>query len=151
MMPSMRHRQRGAIPEFTERVLGAVEEGRDELVQSVSTAVRIPSVNPRYPGQTYHDVVGGEREVSRFLAGIYAELGAGVDVFGLEPGRENAVALIDGDGDGRSLIYNGHVDVVPPGRTENWRHDPFSGLIDADRIWARSSTDMRAERSFGRH
>ena len=34
--------------------------------------------------------------MSRFQAGIYAELGAGVDVFGLEPGRENAVALIRG-------------------------------------------------------
>src|SRR5581483_2945448 len=77
-------------------------------------------------------------------AGIYRELGAEVDVFGIEPGRENAVGLIRGSGGGRSLIYNGHVDVVPTGRRENWRHDPFSGLIDGDRIWGRGSTDMKA-------
>ena len=130
--------------ELTERVLSAVDEQRDEIVETISKAVQIQSVNPRYPGQVYEEMVGGEGEVSRFVAGIYAELGAEVDVFGLEPGRENAVGVIRGSGGGRSLIYNGHVDVVPPGRSENWRHDPFSGLIYEDRIWGRGSTDMKA-------
>ncbi len=130
--------------ELAERVLSAVDEQRDELIDAVSKAVQIPSVNPRYPGQVYEEMVGGEGEMSRFVAGIYADLGAEVDVFGLEPGRENAVGVIRGSGGGRSLIYNGHVDVVPPGRSENWRHDPFSGLIDEDRIWGRGSTDMKA-------
>jgi hypothetical protein len=35
----------------TERVLGAVDELRNELVETVSEAVRIESVNPKYPGQ----------------------------------------------------------------------------------------------------
>ena len=130
--------------ELAERVLSAVDEQRDELIDAISKAVQIPSVNPRYPGQVYEEMVGGEGEMSRFVAGIYADLGAEVDVFGLEPGRENAVGVIRGSGGGRSLIYNGHVDVVPPGRSENWRHDPFSGLIDEDRIWGRGSTDMKA-------
>jgi acetylornithine deacetylase len=130
--------------DLTERVLSAVDEQRDELVNAISEAVQIQSVNPRYPGQVYEEMVGGEGEVSRFVAGVYRELGAEVDVFGLEPGRENAVGVIRGSGGGRSLIYNGHVDVVPPGRSENWRHDPFSGLIDSDRIWGRGSTDMKA-------
>jgi acetylornithine deacetylase len=128
----------------SEKVLSAVDDQRDELIDAISKAVQIPSVNPRYPGQVYEEIVGGEGEVSRFVAGIYRELGAEVDVFGLEPGRENAVGLIRGSGGGRSLIYNGHVDVVPPGRSENWRHDPFSGLIDSERIWGRGSTDMKA-------
>ncbi len=92
-----------------------MDEGRDELVQAISKAVQTPSVNPRYPGQVYEDVVGGEGEVSRFVAGVYRGLGAEVDVFGLEPGRENAVGGSRGSGGGRSLIYNGHVDVVPAG------------------------------------
>jgi acetylornithine deacetylase/succinyl-diaminopimelate desuccinylase family protein len=130
--------------ELTEKVLTAVDDQRDELVDAISKAVQIPSVNPRYPGQVYEEIVGGEGEVSRFMAGIYRELGAEVDVFGLEPGRENAVGRIRGSGGGRSLIYNGHVDVVPAGAISNWRHDPFSGLIDEDRIWGRGSTDMKA-------
>src|SRR5919201_2686677 len=131
-------------PDFTDRVLSAVDDERDELVEAISDAIQIPSVNPRYPGQTYEDVVGGEGEVSHFVADIYRELGAEVDVFGLEPGRENAVGVIRGSGGGRSLIYNGHVDVVPAGSVSNWRHEPFSGRIDGDRIWGRGSTDMKA-------
>jgi acetylornithine deacetylase/succinyl-diaminopimelate desuccinylase family protein len=130
--------------ELTDRVLSAIDDERTELINAISKAVQIPSVNPRYPGQVYEEIVGGEGEVSRFVAGVYRELGADVDVFGLEPGRENAVGVIRGSGGGRSLIYNGHVDVVPPGRSENWRHDPFSGLIDEYRIWGRGSTDMKA-------
>ena len=33
----------------------------------------------------------------------------------LEEGRENAVGVVARSGGGRSLIFNGHVDVVPPG------------------------------------
>jgi acetylornithine deacetylase/succinyl-diaminopimelate desuccinylase family protein len=130
--------------ELTDRVVGAVDHQRDELVDAISRAVQIASVNPRYPGQVYEEVVGGEGDVSRFVAGIYRELGAEVDVFGLERGRENAVGRIRGSGGGRALIYNGHVDVVPPGRYENWSHDPFSGRIDGEKIWGRGSTDMKA-------
>ena len=133
-----------AADDLTDRVLGQVEEGREALLSAISEAVRIPSVNPRYPGQVYEDVVGGEGEVSRFAAGLYREFGAEVDVFAVEAGRENAVGRIPGTGGGRSLIYNGHVDVVPAGQVENWRHDPFSGRIDDDRIWGRGSTDMKA-------
>ncbi len=129
---------------LASRVLDEVEAGREELIHAISEAVRIPSVNPRYPGQVYEEVVGGEGRVSQFVAEIYRELGAEVDVFGLEPGRENAVGVIRGSGGGRSLIYNGHVDVVPPGRIENWRHDPFGGELDGERIWGRGSTDMKA-------
>ena len=77
--------------------------------------------------------------------GVYEALGADVDLWAIEPGRENAVGVIPGQGGGRSLIYNGHVDVVPPGDPAKWKSgDPFSGRIDGDRVWGRGSTDMKA-------
>jgi acetylornithine deacetylase len=79
------------------------------------------------------------------LAEVYTGAGAEVDLFALEPGRENAVGLIRGTDGGRSLIYNGHVDVVPAGNPENWRSgDPFSGRVEDGRIWGRGATDMKA-------
>ena len=63
--------------------------GRDR-----SKAVRIPSVNPKYPGQVYDEVVGGEGEVSKFVGEVYAALGAEVDLLAIEPGRENAVGVV---------------------------------------------------------
>lgn len=127
------------------RVLARVGELERELIDAVSAAVQIESINPKYPGQVYDDVVGGEGEVSKFVAKFHAEIGCEVDLFAVEPGRENAVGVLKGSGGGRSLIYNGHVDTVPPGNPENWKSgSPFSGKIDADRIWGRGSTDMKA-------
>ena len=136
--------QQAVTSELGERVSAEVQAGREELLQAISQAVQIPSVNPRYPGQVYDEVVGGEGRVSRLVAEVYRQMDAEVDVFGIEAGRENAVGVIRGAGGGRSLIYNGHVDVVPAGRVENWRHDPFSGRIEGDRIWGRGSTDMKS-------
>src|SRR5438552_1046733 len=127
-----------------DRVLVAVDRLKNELVETLSAAVRIPSVNPKYPGEVYDEVVGGEGEVSRFMAGLYEGLGCAVDLFAVEPGRENAVGVMKGSGGGPSLIFNGHVDVVPPGDPAAWTSgDPFSGRIDSDRVWGRGSTDMK--------
>jgi acetylornithine deacetylase len=126
------------------RVLERVDALQGELVETVSEAVQIESVNPKYPGQVYEDVVGGEGRVSKYLAAVYERLGCELDLFAVEPGRENAIGVLRGSGGGRSLIFNGHVDVVPPGDPANWKSgDPFSGRVDGDRIWGRGSTDMK--------
>jgi acetylornithine deacetylase/succinyl-diaminopimelate desuccinylase family protein len=135
-----------SIDSTAARRLGTrLDELRPDLVDAISRAVQIASVNPKYPGQVYEDVVGGEGEVSKFMANIYRELTSDVDVWAVEPGRENAVARIPGAGGGKSLIYNGHVDVVPVGDASNWMSgDPFSGRVDEARIWGRGSTDMKS-------
>ena len=126
------------------KVLARIDALASELTEAVSSAVKIESVNPKYPGQVYDDVVGGEGAVSRYIATFYEEIGCEVDLFAVEPGRENAVGVLKGSGGGRSLIYNGHVDVVPGGDPANWKSGPpFSGKIDTDRIWGRGSTDMK--------
>jgi acetylornithine deacetylase len=130
-------------PELADRIVAQVDALADELVAAVTAAVRIPSISPRYPGQDYAALLGGEGEVSRFVADIYRLAGAEVDLFALERGRENAVGVITGSGGGRSLIFNGHVDVVPSGE-EAWRSGgPWSGLVENGRIWGRGSCDMK--------
>jgi acetylornithine deacetylase len=111
-------------------VAAAVDALRDELLDVLARAIRIPSVTPTYPGQVFDDLVGAEGDVSHLLARVYAEAGAEVDVFGLAPGRENAVGVLAGAGGGRSLLFNGHVDVVPVDGAGSWHGgDPFSGAV----------------------
>lgn len=49
-----------------------------------------------------------------------------------------------GSGEGRSLILNGHVDVVPPGDLSLWEDSPWSGAIRDGRLYGRGSCDMKA-------
>lgn len=130
---------------LVDQVSATIDRLATEMIDALAEVVRIPSVNPKYPGQVYDEVVGGEGEVSKAFARHYEALGAEVDVFAIEPGRENAVGVVRGAGGGRSLIYNGHVDVVPVGDPANWTGgDPFSGRIDHDRVWGRGATDMKS-------
>lgn len=130
---------------LVDQVSATIDALAGEMIDALSEVVRIPSVNPKYPGQVYDEVVGGEGEVSKAFARHYKAIGAEVDLFAIEPGRENAVGVIKGAGGGRSLIYNGHVDVVPVGDPANWTGgDPFSGKIDGDRVWGRGATDMKS-------
>ncbi|WP_040208591.1 peptidase [Neobacillus jeddahensis] len=58
-------------------------------------------------------------------------------------GNPNLVAVLKGSGDGRSIILNGHIDVVPVGDSSSWNHDPFSGLIECGKLYGRGATDMK--------
>lgn len=46
-------------------------------------------------------------------------------------------------GRGRSLLLNGHVDVVPPGDTSRWTHPPFAGVVEDGKIHGRGALDMK--------
>jgi len=59
-------------------------------------------------------------------------------------GRPNVVAKLSGNGKGRSLILNGHVDVVSPEPVEHWKYDPWEARIEGDRIYGRGTNDMKA-------
>ncbi|MDR6998197.1 peptidase [Neobacillus niacini] len=58
-------------------------------------------------------------------------------------GNPNVVAVLKGTGGGKSIILNGHIDVVPVGDEKNWKHDPFSGQIENGKLYGRGATDMK--------
>jgi acetylornithine deacetylase len=45
---------------------------------------------------------------------------------------------------GRSLILNGHIDVVPPAAAELWSSPPFAPRRDGDWLYGRGAGDMKA-------
>lgn len=55
----------------------------------------------------------------------------------------NLLARRHGTGGGRSLLLEAHMDTVPPGDPSRWRHGPWSGHIDGDRISGRGAHDDR--------
>ena len=58
-------------------------------------------------------------------------------------GRPNVVATLQGTGNGRSLILNGHIDVVTIGDKNRWNCEPFGAQEKNGRIYGRGTSDMK--------
>ncbi|MFD1738364.1 peptidase [Bacillus salitolerans] len=58
-------------------------------------------------------------------------------------GSPNVVAVKKGLGGGRSIILNGHIDVVPEGDISGWELDPFSAKIIDGKMYGRGTSDMK--------
>jgi acetylornithine deacetylase len=76
-----------------------------------------------------------------------AEVAAHSDFPGMEAPRSEAWGLVGrmaGRGDGPSLMYNGHIDVVPPGDLAAWsRPDPYAGRVSDGLLFGRGACDMK--------
>jgi acetylornithine deacetylase len=59
-------------------------------------------------------------------------------------GKRNVVATWRGDGGGKSVVLNGHVDVVPPASSALWTAPPFVARRDGDWLYGRGAGDMKA-------
>jgi len=109
---------------------------REEAADLLRALLRIDTSNP--PGRETPAAV----ELARYLeaAGIECELVARA------PDRANLIARIHGTGDGPSLCFLGHTDVVPAPDAGSWTYPPFSGHRDeAGYIWGRGAIDMKNE------
>jgi acetylornithine deacetylase len=58
-------------------------------------------------------------------------------------GRPQLAARFRGTGGGGSLLFNGHIDVVPALVEDGWSHDPFEPQVVDGRIVGRGACDMK--------
>jgi acetylornithine deacetylase len=126
----------------------AIDERRDELVGIVAELVTRPSV------------LGKEAEVQAYVADHLRGSGLATEACDLDesiklqpnagdsgvpfPGRPNVTGKRAGRGGGRSLIVNGHIDVVSPEPVSAWTHDPWAAEIVGDRMYGRGACDMKS-------
>jgi acetylornithine deacetylase len=108
---------------------------RGDFVALTRALVAVDSQNPSLvPG------AAGEAAVARVLAGVLRDWGFAVDIQEVAPGRPNVVAHIGKPG-GRSLMFNGHLDVVG---VAGMAHAPFDPVERDGHIYGRGSADMKA-------
>lgn len=133
----------------SERVEAAVDEIRDDLVDFAADLVRVRSV------------LNEERAAQKRVRDRLEALGLEVEEIRadevpdhedhdeyIEPetsyeDRPNLLATAEGAGDGPSLLFNGHVDVVPEGDREAWSFDPFAGTVEDGKLLGRGASDMK--------
>ncbi|MDQ3411471.1 MAG: ArgE/DapE family deacylase [Chloroflexota bacterium] len=131
-----------------ERLWAAIEQRQAELIELVAELVRRPSE------------LGQEQEAQALVADHMGSSGLTPDIWDIPPellalenagdsgvpftGRPNVAAILSGSGGGRSLILNGHIDVVSPEPVADWSYDPWSATIDGDRMYGRGAYDMKS-------
>lgn len=99
----------------------------------VADPVALASRLVRIPGGS-----GEEQQVGDAVAEAMTALGYR-DVHRDELG--SVVGIAGPPGRSPALLFDGHLDVVPPAGT--WSVDPFGGLVSGGRLWGRGATDMK--------
>jgi len=131
-----------------KKVIEGIDQRREELIEVLSTLVRIPSV------------VGDEGKGQKAVSRLYKEMG--LKVIRFQPNHEkikdheafiesdlpyrnrpNVIGIKPGDKDSKSLILNGHIDVVSPEPLDHWTHDPWGAEILDGKLYGRGSADMK--------
>jgi succinyl-diaminopimelate desuccinylase len=117
-------------------VLACVDES--ELITLTQELVRIPSVvRPGDPSAT-------EAGVAEYVRRWLAREGFAVEVHEVVPGRPNVIAWLGDRDAGRSLLLEGHTDVVTEGDPAEWTRPPFGGDLVDGRIYGRGAADMKS-------
>lgn len=121
-----------ALVEVLERHLDL-----EELIGMAQALVRLDTSNPP----------GNEAPAARWLQEQMHRLGfSNIRLVEPLPGRASVLGRFGGSGPAparRTLIWNGHIDVVPPGNPAAWHHPPFAGAVADGRLWGRGAADMK--------
>jgi len=133
--------------ETEPRVLDAIDI--DGLLALLCELIAIPSL----------DGEAAEVAVQERVAGWMRQNGLQVDMWDLDfdmlqrhpacsweverPRGLGVVGMLGEERGGRSLILNGHTDVVPAGDLANWHYPPWQGTIADGRVYGRGSVDMK--------
>ena len=126
-----------------EKILASVDQLQEQMITAVQDLVRIKSISAEFHWED-PESQGGEGAVSRYLAKLWEKEDVLCELFAKAPGRENLCVRCKGTGQGKSLLFNGHVDVVPPGDLEEWQGiDPFGGVCDGQYLYGRGAADMK--------
>ncbi len=102
----------------------------DQLVGLASDLIRIPS----FKG-------GEETALAKWLAAYFKERDYEVDLQEVDPGRFQTIATLRGSGSGKSLMFNGHIDIDP--LRQGWRRDPWTPTVEGDVLYGAGARNMK--------
>ena len=111
----------------------------DEVVELTRSLVRIPSVyRPGDPEAT-------EARVAAFVEAWLRREGFDVLIQPVTPGRPNVIGSLGEKRPGqKSLLLEGHTDVVTEGDPAEWSHPPFGADLVDGRVYGRGTADMKS-------
>ena len=139
-------------PVWRDRLLGYLDDHVDDIVADLVDLVRIPSVSGSAEENEIQHLIAGQLarydlEVDNWQIPL-PQLMSAEDFPGVEVDRTDAwgtIGRLPGRGDGPSLLFDAHVDVVPAGDLTTWGElGPFSADIRGGSVHGRGTCDMKA-------
>lgn len=143
-----------ALSDAERGVCDALAARQDDLVALASELIRFDTT-ARAVGEPPRQ----ERQLQERLAARLERAGAEIDLWepdadalagkplvppGLDfAGRPQLIARLPGSGRGRSLVFNGHIDVVSVEPSGRWTSDPFAAAVRDGLLYGRGSCDMK--------
>ena len=107
---------------------------RDEVTELLQELIRVDTTNPP----------GNETAAAELLRDYLEDSGAQAELYARVPERANLVARIRGRGEGPTLLFLSHTDVVLADAAE-WSADPFGGELRDGEVWGRGALDMKGQ------
>jgi len=105
-----------------------------QTTEVLQRLIRFNTVNPP----------GNERAAIEYLEAYVREAGFETELLGVDDARPNLIATLEGEGDGPTMVYLGHVDTVLAS-AQDWDHDPWCGDVIDGYLWGRGAIDMKSQ------
>jgi len=103
-----------------------------EMLTIAKELIQTPSENPP----------GNERETAKIVEGYLKKFDVS-NITAYEPEKNRiSVEAVIGNGK-KTLVWNGHLDVVPVGDVNRWKHPPFGAEESDGKLWGRGTCDMK--------
>ncbi len=116
-----------------EQILKDIEKNREMYIDFFRDVLKAKSYNPP----------GDELNVAKVIDGFLKKFSITSEIYPFGENRANLVASLNGNDD-KLLLYNGHMDVVPPGNDSDWSSPPLDATIKRKKyIYGRGTTDMK--------
>lgn len=125
---------KGEKVDHTERrIIEEVDKHKNDFVNFFQKLVQVPSFT------------GQEKDVADVLIKGMKKRGfQDIEIVERIPGHPNVLGHIKGVEEGPTYTFNGHMDLLPPQREDQWTHPPFSAHIEDGKIYGRGTVDMKA-------
>jgi len=108
----------------------------EELIILTSNLVKINSVWDPVAGTS-------EQEAADFVSRWAEQQGFDIQKDEVEPERPNVIITWESGPGEKTLMFEGHTDVVTPGDISMWRYDPFGAAISEGRMFGRGTSDTK--------
>ncbi len=109
---------------------------RNEVIDLMKKLISIPS--PYFEEDSIMEFTGSWFEENGMDAQLHQYHEAKITGFH----GKNIVAVMNGGKPGRTICLNGHMDTVK--LCNGWTRDPFSGVVEGDRIYGLGALDMKS-------